>query len=315
MHLPPLATLAVLLFATAAQAAEPPPSPILLSDHPLAGRIWHPASSRMLSPDELAAHAIEANALLLGETHDNPDHHAVQAWMVRRVAAAGRRPAAAFEMIDSDQQAILDASRKTGIDGLGEALAWEKRGWPAWTLYRPIAEAVTGAGGRLAATNLPAPLTRQIARGQDTPETTARFGLDQPPPPATAAALAEDIRAGHCHMLPEAAVPGMVRVQRARDAAMAEAVASLARDPVLGPAVLIAGSGHVRTDHGVPARLRQVAPELRSFSLALVEVEPGQTEPASYGPLPFDAVWFTGRTQREDPCDQMRQHMKKKDGG
>jgi uncharacterized iron-regulated protein len=216
-------------------------------------------------------------------------------------------------MIDSDQQAIVDASRETDIAGLGEVLAWEKRGWPAWTLYRPIAEAVRGAGGRLAAANLPAPLTRQIARGQDTPETAARFGLDQPPSPAIAAALAEEIRAGHCHLLPEPAVPGMVRVQRARDAAMAEAVASLARDPVLGPAVLIAGSGHVRTDHGVPARLQRVAPELRTFSLAMVEVEPGQMDPAAYGTLPFDAVWFTGRLQREDSCDQMRLHMKKKD--
>ncbi|CAA7621380.1 ChaN family lipoprotein [Magnetospirillum sp. SS-4] len=310
-----LAALAALTFTIAAHAAEPPPAAMPADGgHPLAGHIWHPASGRMLSPDEVVAHALETNAVLLGETHDNPDHHALQAWMVRRLSQAGRRPAVVFEMIDLDQQPVLDALGGGDTARLGEALNWEKRGWPAWTLYRPIAEAAAAAGGRLGAANLPAALTRQIAKGQHGPETAARFGLDQPPPPDVAAALAEDIRAGHCGMLPEPAVPGMVRVQRARDAAMAEAMATIAASPILGPVVLIAGSGHVRTDYGVPARLRRLIPDLRPFSLAFVEVEPEQTEPTAYDPLPFDAVWFTEGIARDDSCERMRRHMEKKDG-
>ncbi|MGE5506285.1 MAG: ChaN family lipoprotein [Actinomycetota bacterium] len=288
---------------------------------PLAGRIWQPATGDFITPDQLLAQAMRADAVLLGETHDNPGHHALQAWVVRALAEAGRRPAVAFEMIDADQQPQVDAwlaGHPGDAAGLGEAVAWDKRGWPDWAMYRPIAEAALKAGQPIISANLPRTPTREISRGQETPETAARLGLDKPLDQPVAEAMAEEIRAGHCNMLPESAVPAMVRVQRARDASMAAAVAGLLARPQGGTAVLIAGAGHVRADRGVPVRLQALAPGRSVLAVGFVEVQPGEAEPADYAAhfgaarLPFDAVWFTERTEREDPCGQMERHMRGK---
>jgi uncharacterized iron-regulated protein len=305
-----LMVLLMLLPILSVQACSPPP-PVIASDHPLAGRIWQPRTGRFLTVSDLEALLGSAQVVVLGETHDNPDHHAVQAWAVRALVAAGKKPQVAFEMIDRDRQADLDEAVHD-LDGLGEALRWNERGWPDWQkMYRPIAEAALAAGGTLSAANLPADLTRQIARRAEPAEQAARLGLDTPLPEAIAAALADEIRSSHCNMMPDSAIPAMVRVQRARDAEMAATVAALVQRPGAGPVVLIAGAGHARTDRGVPERLRQIAPGLTVFSLGLVETNAVVTDPAAESP-PFDAVWFTGRAEREDPCAQLMRHMKKK---
>lgn len=302
-----------------AVAAEAPPAPGLAANSPLAGRIWLPREHRAATAEEIAEKALAAGIVVLGETHDNPDHHALQAWVVRRVTAAGRRPVAAFEMMETTQQAALDA-HLADLDGLGAAVEWEKRGWPAWSLYRPIAQAVLAAGGGLVAANLPLSDTRDIGKTLETADTRARYGLDEPLAPATEAAMAQEIRTAHCDLLPDSAVTRMVRVQRARDAALAEAVALQASRPEVGPVVLIAGSGHGRLDRGAPARMRQMVPGVPVFSLAFLEAADGETDPEAASRFlgaaaPFDAVWFTAKAAREDPCSQMEQHMRKKAEG
>ncbi len=51
-------------------------------------------------------------------------------------------------------------------------------------------------------------------------------------------------------------------------------------------------------------------------AVAFQEVSPEAGEPADYaldegGTLPFDYVVFTPAAEREDPCEQLREHMKK----
>jgi len=56
------------------------------------------------------------------------------------------------------------------------------------------------------------------------------------------------------------------------------------------------------------------------LSIAFMEVIEDQTQLADYRvlwspkstPLPFDYVWFTGKAEREDQCEKMKAHMKKK---
>jgi uncharacterized iron-regulated protein len=282
----------------------------------LAGRIWDTKAKRMITAEDLVSRALAAGVVILGETHDNPDHHALQAWMVRRLVAAGRRPVTALEMVDSDRQATLDANR-SDLAGLGLALDWEKRGWPHWAWYRPIAEATLAGNGVLVAANLPQEAGRQIAKGSATADTIARYGLDETLSPKDEKAMAADIRDGHCGMLPETAIPAMVQVQRARDAAMAEAVADWATRPQVGPAVLIAGSGHARRDRGVPARLQALVPGVTPLVIAFVEAgdderDPAQASKRGDGAASFDAVWFTAPAPREDPCAQFQKQMGKK---
>ena len=306
-----LAALALALLLTPiAYAVEPPAG--LGYDHPLTGRIWDVAQSRFVKMDSLAAAVSAARFALLGERHDHPEHHQFQAWMVRRMVEAGRRPAVAFEMLDTTQAPALArhlAAAPRDAAGLGDAVGWGASGWPAWSLYQPIAETALAAGLPLVAANLPATVARAVARGDLgalDPALVRRHGLDRPAPAQTA--MEDEIRAAHCGTLSEARVSGMVTAQRARDAEMAERLVAGQRDG----AVLIAGAGHVRTDQGVPRVLASLAPEARVASVALVEVAEGWTAPGDYAArfgaprLPFDYVWFTARADNTDPCAPLR---------
>lgn len=311
----------LVLAAPALRAAEPPPAPILAAAHPLAGRIWA-ATGAYLAPDDLILDVLAHNLVLLGETHDNADHHALQAWIARRLAAAGRRPVVAFEMMETDQQDKIDAhlARDPGdVEGIGPAVDWAKRGWNPWDQYSPIARAALEAGGALKAANPPRDLQRQIGRGKEDEVAARLLGLDRVLPPGEQEAFAAEIRAAHCDLLPEGAVNTMVRVQRAKDATMAEILAAQAARPEVGPVVLIAGAGHVRRNRGVPVPLAQTHPELRPLSIAFVEVKDGVDEPVAYGErfgmaggVPFDLVWFTARAERGDQCAALARQMKKK---
>jgi hypothetical protein len=100
--------------------------------------------------------------------------------------------------------------------------------------------------------------------------------------------------AAHCDALPEEMLPGMVAVQRLRDAVLARAVIR-ALDETDGPVAVITGSGHARRDWGVPAALAEVAPDLDVWVL-------GQTEDGRPLEGGFDTVKSAPAVERPDPC-------------
>src|SRR4051812_674712 len=48
-------------------------------DHPLVGRVWDVKNATFITRDALWAKLVTADYVLLGEKHDNPDHHRLQA--------------------------------------------------------------------------------------------------------------------------------------------------------------------------------------------------------------------------------------------
>ena len=303
----------LLLAASAARAAEPPPAG-RGQDHPLTGRVWDVGRAQFLTMDALVERLVGARFVLLGERHDNPDHHAFQAWILRGLIAAGRRPAVAFEMLAADQASALAdylARAPANAAELGDAVGWSASGWPPWREYQPIADAALAAGLPIAAANLPSGAARAVARGDLgalDPALVRAHALDRPAAPAVQRAMEREIGDVHCGQLPDSALPGMVTAQRARDAHMAERLLAVQRDG----AVLIAGAGHVRTDRGVPTYLGGRVPASSIASVAFVEVAADRTAPADYAErfgatrLPFDFVWFTMRADDADPCARMR---------
>jgi uncharacterized iron-regulated protein len=259
--------------------------------------------------------------VLLGEKHDNPDHHRLQAWLVERLAAAGRRPAVVLEMLDASQREALARhlrERPRDAAGLGAAVDFEV-GWGPWELYRPIAEAALAAGLPLVAGNLsPAELRRASAPPgpERDPALRSRLGLDRPYPEAARAQLARQIDAGHCGLAPATAIATMIDAQRARDAALADALVQAGTDG----AVLIAGSGHTRADLGVPWALRAQDPRATLASVAFDEVPRGATTlsdalaaVADVGP--HDFLWFTPRVDDLDPCERFREQLERMQRG
>jgi len=316
--------LSLLAAALAVGCASPPPhdpaSPATVAPSmtwisaldrgsPLVGKIWQPAAGRMVDEQAVFAELGRADFVLLGEQHENLDHHRLQAAAVAAVVRAGRKPTITLEMLDPDDDEVIARYRATAhpdAAALGALLAWDKRGWSPWTAYQPIAATAFEANLPFVSANLPSKVVRAVAHGGVaalSPEEVTRLGLDVPFAPELEASLEEELRASHCGKLPEAMVGSMALAQRARDGQMAARMLAPGT-----PAVLIAGGGHARTDRGVPLRLRAARPGAKVVSVGFMEVDARESDPKAYASrygvstLPFDFVWFTPRANDDDPC-------------
>jgi uncharacterized iron-regulated protein len=276
------------------------------SEHPLAGQIYRTADGTRVSEAALVADAAAAEFVLIGERHDNPEHHRLQARLVAALEARSQRPRAlAFEMIPAWRQLEVVEYLAAGGDaaGLGDAIAWDDSDWPEWGWYEPIAEAALAGDAQIVAADLGVAEKRAaFAQGAQAFRSTfvQRTGLGEPWPPPMMIALQDELRAAHCDQVSGRTVVGMMRVQRARDAMMADRLAATAGR---GGGVLIAGNGHVRKDRGVPWYLARLRPGARSVSVGLVEVQDHVIEPAT--DLPYDYVWFTPRVDDgSEPCEE-----------
>jgi uncharacterized iron-regulated protein len=263
----------------------------------------------MVDERSLMAVLARVDFVLLGEQHDNLDHHRLEARTLAAIESAGAKPTVALEMLEPDDDAVIARYRTdphASATGLGSLLAWEKRGWPAWSTYAPIAELAFLDALPLVSANLPRSVVHRVAHegiAALPPESVVRLGLDHPLAPALEASLEDELRSSHCGQLPESIVAPMAVAQRARDGQMALSMLA-SRSPVL----LVAGAGHVRADRGVPLYLRRAKPEGRVASVAFVEVDRQRSAPSDYASrfgastLPFDFVWFTPRASDDDPC-------------
>ena len=284
------------------------------ADAPLVGGIYDVETREALDEDRLLARLSAADFVLLGEKHDNVDHHRLQARVVRRLGERGEVRAVVFEMMGTDRQAAIDAHLRRRLDdaeGLGEALDWSDSGWPAWELYRPIAREALNAGAAIVGGNLPEDRVMAVATNgaEALPDALAeRTGLDRPLTDVQDAALRRELIDAHCGHVPGATyLDDMASVQRARDASMADSMVGAAGE---GATILIAGTGHVRTDRGVPLYLRRLTPGRESVSLALLEAPEGEALPDD---LPYDFVWFTPSSDPPgfDPCDTFREQLER----
>ncbi len=288
--------------------------------HPLVGTIWN-TDFESVTPAQFQEALSKADFVLLGEIHNNPDHHRLQARIIKSLVASGRHPAIVFEMIPTSLQAKLDRYLADGhgdASKLGKLLRWRERGWPDWAIYQPIAEVALAKGLPLVAGGLDREVIKAAANSPPPPaytKTVEEFGLEAPVRPEITEALSREINEGHCNLLPDAAVAPMIKIQRARDAYLAKAMISAKGGQ---GAVLIAGSGHVRKDWAVPSMIRRKLPDAAVVSVAFLEVDPERTSPSAYDQAvpglakPFDFIYLTPRADLTDHCAEMEKFLKKK---
>ena len=290
-------------------------------DHPLNGKIWSVRDKNYITPENLITKLKNKAYIGLGETHDNPDHHLLQAWIIEQIAKNGaRKPDIVMEMIDSSQNETLQkylSQKAPTVLGIRKTLNWDKSGWPDWSLYAPITQVSLAAKLNIRAGNPTKKLSKKIGRKGftllgETRETNLH--LQRNLPPVLVEDLQNQIVTGHCNMMPRSATMPMVRIQRLRDAVMAENVLKSA--PPHG-AILIAGSGHVRLDRGVPWYIRQSGKKMVSVVMAEAQEDALENplELISEAPKGYhiaDYIWITPRTQREYPCLQFKKFMKRK---
>ena len=291
------------------------------TDNPLVGVIVDVSAQRRVSEAELSARVQRADIVVVGETHDNPDHHRLEGALVQAFATTHHAPAVVFEMLNREQQPVVDGSLAThpdDADALAQAVAWDSSGWPAWSMYRPVFEASLASRGPILAAGLDRDMAMRIAHegvAALDPALVQVFGLAAPLPAEVQGSMRHEMSEAHCGLLPESMLDSMVLVQRARDALLAERL----HEGVEGGqgALLIAGAGHVRRDQGVPAQLAR-AYGVSSLAIGLLQVNAGDTSPELYAAgfearsLPFDFVWFTPRANDVDHCAELRAHPRTK---
>lgn len=296
-------------------AAENPS--LLLTDHVLVDRIWDVKGERFIDKAQLAGRIAQSDYLLLGETHDNPVHHRYQAEMLDVLAARHRRAMVAFEMIDEKQGELLADKRFDSADALIATLRQVPASWDYERYYRGVFASALQAGFGIYPGSLPREAIMGVARHgeQQVPDDIKPLLAAVPLSAEQEAGSRREIESSHCGMLPGAMVPAMMFTQRVKDAVMAE---HLTAHQDVDTRVLVAGSGHARTDRGVPLYLKQKAPHARIVSIAWAEVVADATDARVYAErwgsesLPFDYVWFTPGLERPDPCEGFRHHMEKK---
>ncbi len=251
---------------------------------------------------DLCGHGDPIDFLLLGEVHDHPLQHRLRADWLQTLASRGRF-VLAMEQFDADRQADIDAARArgSGAHAIAQASGFAFKGWD-WALYEPYVEIALRHDLPLVGANLSTSQARSIARGEPHPMAGIEPGGWSD---ADREELADDIREGHCGMLPPASIAPMASAQRARDATMARALVDARRACGLA-VVLLAGNGHVRRDLGVPRYLRDLVPRARVFSAGLIERDGARGSADADASGPFDLTIETPAHPRPDPCEMFR---------
>lgn len=284
----------MLLAACQGRPMLPPPAPLapLGHEHADLGRIVDLANGRTIDPEQLLDRLARAERVLVGEQHDNPDHHALQLWLLRELSRLRPQGSVLMEMLNPDQQNKVDQARTTARAGQAitdpfDTLAWQP-GWD-WSLYGPLVMHQLRQPYPLLAANLDRAEIMQIYRQRPV------LGGERSGAAEVQERLLADIRESHCGLLPDSQLPAMLAVQQQRDRRMAEALLAAPQ-----PSVLLAGAFHVRKDLGVPLHLADLSAQAGNAVLILAEV--GRAVDASMA----DYVWFTAAQPEQDHCAKLR---------
>jgi uncharacterized iron-regulated protein len=264
---------------------------------PVSGEIRDLRSGQTLTAQELLARLAKPSRLIVGEQHDNRDHHQLQLWLLQ--ALGERRPQGSLllEMLTPDQQMRVDHVKHASPlpADLPNALAWQP-GWE-WNLYGPIVGFALTQPYPLLAANLD---TLEIRTVYAKPPTLSGSRSNAPMVKETLLAQISD---SHCGLLPTSQMPAMLAVQQQRDRRMA---GRLLAAPT--PSLLFAGAYHARKDVGVPIHVLDLGEPEAPIVLMLAE------QGAEITPAMADYVWYTPAKPPQDYCAQMRKQFGKQSG-
>lgn len=299
------AGLAALLLASCAHMATPE-----MQWHPLAGKVWDVEAQRFVDPMRVIERATDTRFVMIGEIHDNAEHHRIQSRILDALIMRDRRPALVLEQYDIEQQDKLNQlaqgrnNHSEKLAGLGELM---RTGWE-WRYYKPMISRALHEKLPIIAGNFSREALRAVARegygvlgaGQE-----ERLALAEVWSEEKQAQMTHEIAAGHCGKVADHVVEYVTRSQRARDAVMADKMIMAKRNGV----VALFGRNHTRLDIGVPLYLAARAPGEDMLSIGLIELDT-PTDPRAYtdGALgrQHHYLWFTTRPVRnQNPCDSI----------
>lgn len=259
-------------------------------DNQRVGQIVDLRTGLSVTVAQLLAELADASIVLLGEKHDNPDHHTLQLWLLQALEARRMQGSVVMEMLTVNQQGnITKVQNKVRTEGMPKdlllALDWHK-GWD-WQQYGELVTYVLEQPYPLLAGNLNRDALMDIYRNPPEligVESTRADVIER---------LSEQIRESHCNKLPEKQLPAMLAVQQQRDRSMAAVVLDAPK-----PALLIAGAYHARSDLGVPLHIQDLQGVKEITQRVLIFAEADQDVAATSA----DFVWYTPSVAEQDYC-------------
>lgn len=279
----------LLIGASLALAACTPPASVARQPTPAGAsttlhRVYDTQQDRFVDFSDLALAVSRADVAFLGEFHDDPGTHRLQAALLRTLAdVRDDGVVLALEMFERDVQATLDGYLAGNI--AEEEFLANSRPWPNYaTDYRPMLEFAKAEGWPVVAGNVPRRIASQVARaGLDAlgslPPTDRPFvAAEHSCPRDEYWRRFQDVMgdlSGHGMQLSPEQVETMVwrtyEAQCVKDEAMAESVVAAQREH--GTLVVHAnGSFHSDYRLGAAARVLRRAPQLRTLVVTFTPV-------------------------------------------
>lgn len=201
----------------------------------------------------LIADMAKRDVVLLGEHHDNADHHRWQLQTLAALHAQRPRMVIGFEAFPRRTQPVLDkwvAGSLTTAQLLAE-VKWDEIWNVPAELYLPLFEFARLNRIPMAALNVERSLTEAIAaKGWDAVPEAEREGVSRPA--AAPKAYRDSLEAIHKEHKVDRPFEYFLQAQQTWDRAFAQGLATHARGAL---AVGIIGSGHLRDGHGVALQL------------------------------------------------------------
>ena len=172
-----------------AQVKPTPSEQLARAPHPTALAIFDAASCARLAWSEVLDRVAKADAVFVGETHDDATAHTVEHALVESFIASHERPALSLEFLERDDQGFTDAYLRgeISVDDFvtkTKSRDWAGEGtWMPW--YQPMIDSAKRAKAPVVAANAPRPyVTRARTEGYDPlcalgPEERSQFEVDE----------------------------------------------------------------------------------------------------------------------------------------
>ena len=261
------------------------------------------------SLDQLIDDVDSAKVILVGEAHDQVEHHHVQLRILRGLLARGKRVVVAMEMFQRSQQPILDRWSQGSLaeKEFRKEVDWETTWGIDYRLYKPILDEVKNHHLKLLGLNVEREWVSKVARkgikGLSPEERSKLPEMDLSDKEHRA--YIRRIYRGHHGGLAED-FEGFYESQCLWDEGMAETLSGFLRSSEnQGQTVLVlAGNGHVVYRFGIPKRFYRRTPvPFKTLVLKEWSKEADQDLGSFSASSPLaDFLWVT----RPNPPEQRR---------
>lgn len=242
-------------------------------------------SGQKLTPQQLLAKLRDRPRVIVGEKHDNLQHHQIEQWLVESLPRQRTQGSVLMEMITPSQQDKVNAVKdqlKQGKSLTGQQIteqtAWQK-GWK-WELYSGVTTAALAGSYPLLSANLD---RSEIKKFYEHPLAVTGALSTQP---SVREAIAKTIEESHGGKLEPKQAEAMLAIQQQRDRRMAE---SLLAAPT--PALLIVGGYHANRALGVPLHVEDIAP-MTELTVVMLAEEGIKVDKSN-----ADFVWYTRKAK------------------